>query len=103
MEIRLQIADKVYQALVASGNRVRGSIGLVNPKEGNFNAWKQPVQEREPGMRTIRLAHGRATVSKERARLTLSIERTEIESPYEVIDRESQEASDFMYFAIHNL
>ena len=75
MEIRLQIADKVYQALVASGNRVRGSIGLVNPKEGNFNAWKQPVQEREPGMRTIRLAHGKATVSKERARLTLSIER----------------------------
>ena len=39
MEIRLQIADKVYQSLIASGNRVRGSIGLVNPKEGNFNAW----------------------------------------------------------------
>lgn len=37
MEIRLQISDGAYQRMMAHGGRVQGTIGLVNPQEGNFN------------------------------------------------------------------
>ena len=97
MTINLQISDSVYKALLAGGNRIQGSIGLVNPKEGNFN-----VHRRSPGERLdtryIKLAHGRASVTENRVSLTLRIDRRETDVvPYEVIDVESQVASDFVY------
>ncbi len=40
MNIELQISDEVYKNLLSKGSRVSGTIALVSPKEGNFNAWK---------------------------------------------------------------
>ena len=67
MEIKIQLADNVYKALMSGGNRIQGSIGLISPTEGNFNA------------------HRRA-------------DRKEADVvPCEVIEVESQAASDFVY------
>ena len=97
MNINLQISDSVYKALLAGGNRIQGSIGLVSPTEGNFNAHRRTRGER-PETRYIKLAHGRASVTEERVSLTLRIDRREADVvPCEVIDLESQEASDFVY------
>ena len=97
MIIKIQIADSVYKALMASGNRIKGSIGLVNPTEGNFNAHRRSEGVR-PETKYIKLAHGRASVTNERVNLTLRIDRTETDIvPYEVIDTESCQASDFVY------
>ena len=97
MTIKIHLADSVYKALMAGGNRIQGSIGLVSPTEGNFNAHRRTPSER-PDTRYIKLAHGRASVTEERVSLTLRIDRRETDVvPCEVIDLESQEASDFVY------
>ena len=96
MNINLQISDSVYKALLAGGNRIQGSIGLVSPTEGNFNAHRKSTDKRMT--RFIKLAHGRASVTEERVSLTLRIDRKETDIvPCEVIDVEAQEASDFVY------
>jgi len=96
MEIKIQIADNVYKTLLAGGNRIQGSIGLVSPTEGNFNAHRKSADRRMT--RFIKLAHGRASVTEERVSLTLRIDRRETDIvPCEVIDTEAQEASDFIY------
>ena len=97
MEIKLQLADSVYKTLLAGQNRIQGSIGLVSPTEGNFNAHRRTPSER-PDTRYIKLAHGRASVTDERVSLTLRIDRRETDVvPCEVIDVESCQASDFVY------
>ena len=96
MEVRIQIADEVYRRMLVSENRVKGSIGLVSPTEGNFNAWKVWTPESSES-KTIRLRHGKAYVDSRRTRLMLSIDHTEEVRPYDVIDQESQQASDFVY------
>ena len=97
MTINIQLADNVYKALLAGGNRIQGSIGLVNPKEGNFNAHRRADYVR-PVTKFIKLAHGRASVTDERVSLTLRIDRKETDVvPYEIIDNESCQASDFVY------
>ena len=102
MEIKIQISDEVYKRMVLSDKRVKGSIGLVSPTEGNFNAWKEwNPDERESKM--IHLRHGKAYVNNQRTRLMLSIDRTEEVRPYDVIDRESQQASDFVYEFFYNM
>ncbi len=96
MIIKIQIADSVYKALIASSKRIQGSIGLVNPSEGNFNAHHKSADNRMK--RFIKLAHGRASVTNKRVNLTLRIDRKETDIvPYEVIDTESCQASDFVY------
>ena len=96
MEVKIQISDSVYKALLAGGNRIQGSIGLVSPTEGNFNAHRKSTDRRMT--RFIKLAHGRASVTEERVSLTLRIDRKETDIvPCEVIDVEAQEASDFVY------
>lgn len=96
MEIKLQISDGVYKALLAGSKRIQGSIGLVSPTEGNFNAHRR--EGLKPSARFIKLAHGRASVTDERVSLTLRIDRRETDVvPYEVIDTESCLASDFVY------
>ena len=47
MNIELQISDEVYKNLLSKGSRVSGTIALVSPKEGNFNAWKSHQDKRE--------------------------------------------------------
>lgn len=96
MVISIHISDSVYKTLLSGSTRVQGSIGLVSPAEGNFNA-----HNRKRDMvhkKSIKLAHGRASVTPERVSLTLRIDRSDDHmAPYEVIDRESFIASDFVY------
>lgn len=96
MEITLQINDSVYESLVAGGGRVRGSIGLVSPREGNFNEYsRQPAEQ--AGGRYIRLRHGKACVNRNRVTLRLSIGLNEEQiCPSETIEQESREASTFV-------
>ena len=95
MYINIQISDKVYNELVASEKRIQGSIGLVSPTEGNFNAHRRTKSR---CTRFIKLAHGRASITDDSVRLSLNVSRRETDVvPYEVIDRESLEASDFVY------
>ena len=97
MTIKIQIVDNVYKALLAGSNRIQGSIGLVSPTEGNFNAHRRSLGER-PDTKYIKLAHGRASVTEERVSLTLRIDRKETDVvQYEVIDTECCQASDFVY------
>ena len=97
MEIKLQISDSVYKALLAGGNRIQGSIGLVSPTEGNFNSHRRSLGER-PDTKYIKLPHGKASITEERVSLTLRIDRRETDVvPFEVIDTESCQASDFVY------
>lgn len=96
MDIKVQIADNVYNALIASGNRIQGSIGLVSPQEGNFNAHHRSSMNDQHAC-IMKLAHGRASVTREQTRLTLTIDHEEEARPYDVIDRESQQASHFVY------
>lgn len=97
MEIKIQLADNVYKALMSGGNRIQGSLGLISPTEGNFNAHRRADYVR-PETKFIKLAHGRASVTEERVSLTLRIDRKEADVvPCEVIEVESQAASDFVY------
>lgn len=43
MNVTVQISDEVYKSLVAGGNRVKGTIALVSPNEGQLQclAYKQ--------------------------------------------------------------
>lgn len=94
MIIKLQISDNVYKSLIAGGARVKGSIGLISPTEGNFTEYRRSAPK--PGTRYIKLPHGRASVG-ERVRLTLCINLDESGiSPADAIARESLCASEFV-------
>lgn len=93
MYIKIQISDAVYKALVASGKRKRGSIALISPKEGNFNAFRNNSEQRK----FIRLAHGCASVGEEDVRMHLCISRRETDVvPARVIGEESEIAGEFV-------
>jgi hypothetical protein len=102
MEIKIQISDSVYQTLVAGGCRIQGSIGLVNPTEGNFHEHRRWTER--PGTRFIRLPHGRASVSDKGVRLTLNIDNEEAAIvPSDAIIVESRTASDFVDDVFDNM
>ena len=56
MNITLQISDAAYQRLVSTGSRIQGTIGLINPMEGNFSEHRKG--QAKPGTRSIKLRHG---------------------------------------------
>ena len=86
MNIKLQISDSAYQRLVSSGSRIQGTIGLINPTEGNFS------EHRKSGARP-----GTASVGDTQVRLTLRIGLDEVDViPSQVIEDESKEASAFI-------
>ena len=64
MIIQLQLSDKAYEHLLASGSRLQGTIGLVNPNEGNFNEHARHASNGNGDYKYIRLRHGRASVTK---------------------------------------
>ena len=72
MYIKIQISDALYQALLTQGKRKKGSIALVSPKEGNFNAFASNSETRKQ-RKFIRLAHGSASVGDEDVRMHLRI------------------------------
>ena len=95
MEIRLQISDGAYQRMMAHGGRVQGTIGLVNPQEGNFNEHMRRAAT--ASTEYIRLAHGRASVDEKKARLTLTIDLDEANIlPAKVMKEEAGRAANFV-------
>lgn len=95
MNINLQISDSTYQALVSKGARIKGSIGLVSPTEGNFNEHRHSATTE--GSKVIRLAHGRASVNDSKVRLTLCVNlKEENVMPAQAIVDESLQAGEFI-------
>ena len=88
MNITLQLSDTAYQRLVSTGSRIQGTIGLINPTEGNFSEHRKG--QAKPGTRSIKLRHGRASVGDTQVRLTLRIGLDEVDViPSQVIENES--------------
>ena len=94
MYIKIQISDALYQALLTQGKRKKGSIALVNPKEGNFNAFASNSETRKQ-RKFIRLAHGSASVGDVRMHLRISRREAEV-MPAQVICKESEIAGEFV-------
>ena len=97
MIIQLQLSDKAYERLLASGSRLQGTIGLVNPNEGNFNEHVRHTSVGNGDYKYIRLRHGRASVDPIRVRLALNISLDEADiTPADILMDESRQASDFV-------
>lgn len=97
MIIQLQLSDKAYEHLLASGSRLQGTIGLVNPNEGNFNEHARHASDGNGNYKYIRLRHGRASVNQKRVRLALNIALDEADiTPADILMDESRQASDFV-------
>lgn len=93
----IQISDTVYAQLLNGSTRIKGSIGLVNPQTGNFNAYRRRICS-EPDTRYLKLPHGRITVTDENVRMHLLIKRDECIIPAQTINEESSLASNFVEF-----
>ena len=95
MEIKIQIPDAVYASLLKSATRVKGSIGLISPREGVFNAYKEYRNHTRREYR--KLPHGRVSMTEESVRLTLNINLDESSiHPADVIVNESAKAGNFV-------
>ncbi len=94
MEIKIQINDAVYAKLLNGTSRIQGSIGLVNPTEGNFNAHNRI--RNQPNHQYMKLPHGRVSVNDEKVRLHLCINRDEAVVPARAIEKESLLASEYI-------
>ena len=96
MEVRIQINDEIYAKLLNGTGRVQGSLALVSPTEGNFNAYR-PYRPK-PDTRYMKLPHGRITVTEEKVRMHLLIKRDECIIPTQAIESESDMAINFVEF-----
>ena len=96
MEVRIQISDATYASLLNGTTRIQGSIGLVSPTEGNFNAYRRYRPQKDN--RYLKLPHGRITVTEEKVRMHLLIKRDECIIPAQAIESESNLASNFVEF-----
>ena len=95
MNVKIQLSDEAYKALMNGSGRLEGSLGLVSPTEGNFNAYRRSASR--PGNKYIRLRHGRASVGPKRVRLALNISLDEADiTPADILMDESRQASDFV-------
>ena len=95
MTIKVQIPDSVYASLLRGTSRVKGSIALVSPREGNFNVYKKNKNNSAREYR--KLPHGRVSMNEQSVRLTLNINLDESSiRPADVIVYESAKASNFV-------
>ena len=94
MYVTIQINDADYALLLNGTSRMQGSIGLVSPTEGNFNAHRRTRMK--PGTQYMRLPHGKVSVTDEDVRMHLRISRDEmVDAPQAILD-EGIEASNFV-------
>ena len=94
MNVMIQINDVDYASLLNGSSRIQGSIGLVSPTEGNFNAHRRTRSK--PGTQYMRLPHGKVSVSEDNVRMHLLISRDEMIVPAQAILGESIDASNFV-------
>lgn len=97
MIVNIQIDDELYAAMLQSKTRVEGSLGLVSPTEGNFNAYRRNAKPRGYAQ-VLKLPHGRATLTDEEARLYLRADRVRLGDSLtgSVILVESMRGSEFI-------
>ena len=95
MEVRIQISDTVYTQLLQGNKRIAGSLVLDNPLQGNFRAYNR-AQRRKTVKQSMKLPHGRVTISTEQVRMHLCIGRDESIIPARAIDTESHLASNYV-------
>ena len=96
MEVRIQIADSVYAELLNGNKRIKGSIGLVSPKKGNFNAHRKSAPK--PAIQYMKLPHGRVGVNETHVYLTMKMGVAEKQRPAYIIEEESRIASSYVDF-----
>ena len=94
MNVNIQINDADYASLLNGSSRIQGSIGLVSPTEGNFNAHRRTRSK--PGTQYMRLPHGKVSVSDDNVRMHLCISRDEMVDAPQAILGESIDASNFV-------
>ena len=94
MNVMIQINDVDYASLLNGSSRIQGSIGLVSPTEGNFNAHRRTRSK--PGTQYMRLPHGKVSVSDDNVRMHLLIRRDEMIDAPQAILGESIDASNFV-------
>ena len=94
MNVMIQINDVDYASLLNGSSRIQGSIGLVSPTEGNFNAHRRTRSK--PGTQYMRLPHGKVSVSDDNVRMHLLISRDEMIDAPQAILGESIDASNFV-------
>ena len=94
MNVMIQINDVDYASLLNGSSRIQGSIGLVSPTEGNFNAHRRT--RTKPGTQYMRLPHGKISVSDDNVRMHLCISRDEMVDAPQAILGESIDASNFV-------
>ena len=94
MNVNIQINDADYASLLNGSSRIQGSIGLVSPTEGNFNAHRRT--RTKPGTQYMRLPHGKVSVSDDNVRMHLLISRDEMIDAPQAILGESIDASNFV-------
>ena len=94
MNVTIQINDADYASLLNGSSRIQGSIGLVSPTEGNFNAHRRT--RTKPGTQYMRLPHGKVSVNEDNVRMHLLISRDEMIDASQAILGESIDASNFV-------
>ena len=94
MNVMIQINDVDYASLLNGSSRIQGSIGLVSPTEGNFNAHRRTRSK--PGTQYMRLPHGKVSVSDDNVRMHLLISRVLFIDAPQAILGESIDASNFV-------
>jgi len=95
MEVKIQINDATYASLLNGNKRIQGTLALVNPTEGNFNAHNKTWSPK-PGTQYMRLPHGKVSVSDDNVRMHLYISRDEMVDVPQAILGESIDASNFV-------
>ena len=97
MEVKIQISDSAYAQLLNGTKRLQGTLALASPTEGNFHEHNKTWRPK-PGMKYMKLPHGRVTMSDETVRMNLYIKRDESIVPARAIEAESDMACSFIDF-----
>ena len=95
MNVTIQISDATYAKLLNGTSRIQGTLALVNPTEGNFDAHNKTWRPK-PGTQYMRLPHGKVSVSDDNVRMNLYIRRDEMVDAPQAILGESIDASNFV-------
>ena len=95
MTIKLHLSEEAYIRMLETGRRLEGSLGIVGRHEAAFTPYnRRPKSERS---KYIRLPHGRATVSDQKVRLSMTIDLDEADIiPALALMDESREAGNFV-------
>ena len=99
MEVKIQISDVVYATLLNGPKRIQGTIALVNPNEGNFNAH---LRNKKTDKRIyMKLPHGRVSINDDDVRLTMKVNWDNHLHPSAVMEEECVLACDYVDLMEH--